>query len=227
MRVATMAPCLYPDRSRIRLLDESARKHMIALCGYGVGDTFYGWKNMLTHYTLPVMERFLEQGYTHVLYVDGIDSIFMSGLDEIIAKYDRYGNPPMLMSADGDKPQINSLVFAGRRPWAFLNAGGWIGEIKFICEQFEVLNADYGDHDADYQNWFVKAWPRFGVEVDHDCSIFQSMNGEPYLRPMGKRVLNAVTGTWPSVLHFRGGYCDPETGRESRILPFLKEIEQS
>jgi len=225
MRVAVITPCLYPDDQKIRLLVDSVWKYGITLRAYGIGSAFFDWKRMFLEHTLPTMERLqVDEHYTHVLYVDGIDSIFMSGLNEIIAKYERLGSPNILMSADADQPAFNTPAFNGKRPWRFLNAGGFLADIELFVFRARWLADKYGA-DGDYQNWFVKD-PRY-IVLDNDCSIFQSMNGEPYLLPRCKRVLNAVTGTWPSVLHFRGGYCDPETGRESRILPFLKEIEQS
>ena len=223
MKLAVITPCLYPSQERIHLLLESAYRNNVAIIPYGVGYQFVDWKNMMMEHTIPAMMRRESEGCTHVLYVDGIDSIFISGLDEIVAKYERLGSPPCLMSADSDKPQFNTFGFLGRRPWAYLNAGGFIAEINNFTSTVDYLARKYAD-DADYQNWFIRAWPLNGFTLDHECSIFQSMNGEPYLRAMGNRLLNPVTGTFPSILHFRGGYCDPETGRESRIKPILKEM---
>ena len=223
MKLAVITPCLYPSQERIHLLLESAYRNNVKLIPYGVGCQFVDWKNMMMEHTIPAMMRREREGCTHVLYVDGIDSIFVSGIEEIVAKYERLGSPSCLMSGDPDRPHFNTFGFLGRKPWAYLNAGGFIGKISHFVPIAEFLAQKYSD-DADYQNWFIREWPIEGFSLDYDCSIFQSMNGEPYLRPIGNRLFNAVTGTVPSILHFRGGYCDPETGRESRIIPVLKEM---
>jgi hypothetical protein len=91
-RVAVITPCLAPDRNYIRLLDESATRMGIELIPHGIGITFGGWSNMLISQTVPEMKR-LSKEYSHVLYVDGRDSLFIAGLDEIVSKYRLAGEP--------------------------------------------------------------------------------------------------------------------------------------
>ena len=177
---------------------------------------------MLLNYTLPHMTKLLKEGGTHVLFVDGVDSIFISGIEEIAAKYERHWpEGATIISADWDGTPHG--VFTGPKPWKYLNGGGYLTPIEPWVEMMERFGKKY-PQEGNYQVWLEKEWPISGCFLDHDCRIFQSMNGNRAVVPMGSRVLNTVTESWPCILHFRGGYCDPQTGREERIKPWLEAL---
>lgn len=216
MKLAVITAALYPDVSRIHYLADSAQRNNVVLQPFGIGARFGNWKEMLLKYTLPTMATLAESGYTHALYVDGSDSMFIGGIQEIVSKFGRLGSPACLMSGDPDPP--------------FINAGGFLTDIPYFVQLMSSLPEKYG-HDGDYQNWIVKYVAEQGLNglgydmlVDHECSIFQSIIESPSVIQVGGRMVNTITGQWPCVLHFRGGYSCPDTGRDYRMKPYFDSL---
>lgn len=205
------------------MLEQSCRRQGFDIHPHGVGQVFAGWSRCLMEYTLPHMRELLKAKATHVLFVDGIDTLAVGPLEEIEAKYKRLGSPLCLMSAESDAPVHNAEAFQGPQPWSYLNGGGYIAQIPLFVAMMEQLAKSF-PNEGNYQVWLEQHYHRSGIVLDTDCHIFQSMDGHRSVKPMGDRVLNAVTGTWPCILHFRGGYCDPETGRQERMKPWLREL---
>lgn len=231
MKLAVITACLYPDTKPIHYLQASCDRQGIKLIPHGVGVAFGGWAQTLISTTVPAMRDLQREGYTHVLYTDGSDSIIIAEQDEILARYLRFGLPLCLMSADSecfpDCPNANER-FTGPLPWRYVNGGGYIGEIEFIVSMWTRLAQKY-DGDGNHQSWLVQEWPIDGLLLDHGCGIFQVMDGNPKLYLNGtfrqeRRLLNLVSPSYPSVLHFRGGYSDPVTGRDERIEPVWRQL---
>lgn len=216
MRIVVTTAACYPTRDRIHFLDESAKRCGIPLQPFGIGKVFSNWRQMLMEDTLVALDSF-GTAYTHVLYVDAADSLFLGPMEEILAKYkQRFFSFPMVISADDPYP------FFGPGK---MNAGGFIAEIQFFTELMRRLAVRYSEEDGDYQNWLNCGLPIDGVSIDHDCYIFQSMeDSNPCIQPVNYRVVNTATGQWPCVLHFRGGYSDPETGRDYRLKPWVEKL---
>jgi len=212
MKITAITPCLASTRDFIRMLDASAYRHGIELRPFGIGKPFVDWRHMLMEHTVPVMKGLAGAGLTHVLYVDGRDSVFMCGMEEIVEKYQALGAPPCLMSHDDPIPRDTRV-----------NAGGWLAEIEFMVATWETLAATHGD-DGDYQNWLWRAWPVAGIACDTGCQVFQSIDEGIGIASNRGRFVNVVTGSQPCVLHFRGGYADPVNGREHRIRPVMEAL---
>lgn len=199
MKLVVTCPALYPTRERIHFLDDSARRFGIELKPHGLGQQFVDWRHMLMESTLPAFRQYASEGATHVLYVDGNDSLFVKGLDTIVERYTAYRQPRCLMSAD--------------QGTNFLNAGGYMGELDFIIPMWEALYERYGADDGDYQNWVIQSFPRLSprLVLDDAGAVFEPVDEE---HPV-------CDGC---VLHFRGGYSDPVTGRDERIAPVVREL---
>jgi len=215
MNIVVTTAALYPDRSRIHLLDESANRCGIPLEPFGIGKPYSNWRQMLMEDTLVALDSFGTE-FSHVLYVDAADSLFLAPMEEIIWKYEDYGSPPLLISADSPSPILDKHYG--------VNAGGFIAEIQFFTELMRRLSRIFVD-EGDYQTWLNRSGKIDGMWVDHARQIFQSMD-ECHLsiQAVGRRVVNTVTAQWPCVLHFRGGYSDPHTGRDYRLLPWCEKL---
>lgn len=224
MNLAIITACLYPDRQRIHYLDESCQRQGIFLIPHGIGATFAGWANALVSQTLPAIEDLQREGYTHILFTDGSDSIIIAPEKEIIEKYKSHGMPSCLMSADSECfPPLNGEKFTGPEPWRYVNGGGYIAEIGYFVALVKYLAAKYAADDGNHQSWIVKDWPIPGLVLDHKCTIFQPMDHTPKEAQNG-RIVNFWTDEWPCILHFRGGYSDPVTGRDERITPVWRQL---
>lgn len=229
MKLATICQCIYPDTRPIHYLAESCLRQGINLLPHGIGAPFAGWSQAMISHTLPAMQDLKARGYTHVLYTDGRDSIIIASEEEILRKYREQGSPPCLMSADSEcfPPHPDAAGrFLGPMPWRFVNAGGFIGEIDYIVGTTRRLAEKYPD-DHNNQSWIVRDWPIDGLLLDHFCEIFQPMDDSDDICTYSNRVLNKCTMTQPCVLHFRGGYCDPEVGRDFRIAPVWRQLYET
>jgi len=224
MKLAVVTPCLYPDTTRIHFLADSARKHGVALHPLGVGQQFADWRQMTLGVMVPGMRALLKESYDHALYLDGSDTILLADLEEIQYRYLKLGAPTCLFSAQ--KVVYPDHHFAIEYPtrWRFPNAGCCIANIRYWCDLMESI-ADRHQDDGNPQSWLVKEWNNFGATLDYDCEIFQTVEGCRSVRFLPDGVaINRITGTFPCVLHFPGGYSDPETGRDERIYPYWRQL---
>jgi len=222
MNLAVIAPCVYPSTDRVHYLRDSCAKHGVDIKFHGVGEPYADWRSMLLRYTIPHMRQLWQEDYTHVLYVDGIDSLFLAGIAEIQAKYERMDSPAILFSGDSDIPLSGSQNWHQIGPWKYPNAGGYIGALPSLIVMWEDLERK-NTEEGNYQRW-IENWKLHRVRIDDRCEIFQAMDGHKAVMPCGERILNAVTGTWPCILHFRGGFCDPVSGRDERMEPWVEEL---
>jgi len=224
VKLAVITACVYPDRKPIHYLEASCKRQGITLLTHGEGHPFGGWAQTLTSLTLPHMRDLEREGYTHVLFTDGSDSIIVAPEQEIVEKYVGLGSPPCLMSADSEcYPPINGEAFTGPEPWRYVNGGGYIAEIPYFVDLMTRLAQKYAG-DGNHQSWIVQEWPIEGMKLDTYCRIFQTMDGAQSVRILPGMVVNRVTNTFPCVLHFPGGYSDPETGRDERIYPYWRQL---
>lgn len=234
MKLATICPCIYPHEKLIHYLEESCQQQGINLIPHGVGEVFGGWARHFISTTVTAVQELQREGYTHILYVDGVDSIIIAPESEIIRKFEAMGMPACLMSSDCEcfPPMPDALDrFPAAEPWRYVNAGGFIAEISYFVALVKYLAGKYPD-DGNQQSWIVREWPIPGLVLDHKCSIFQPMDGtNKTIVVRGSdvnwatgRVFSMFTGEWPCVLHFRGGYSDPETGRDERITPVWRQL---
>lgn len=224
MNVAVITCCCYESRDRIHYLDDSCKRFGIDLQTHGIGCPFPGFGPSFERYTIPHIES-LKDRNSHVLFIDGSDSLVLSELSEIVYKYERLGSPPCLMSAEMDVPPHKAYKgFTNSPPWKYVNGGGYIAEITFFLSLAKKLIASCAQDSGNHQEWFRQEWEHYPWELDWNCHIFQTMNGYPSVRVVQDRVVNTVTGTWPCILHFAGGYSDPLTGRDERMKPWVEAL---
>ncbi len=225
MTLAAITACLYPDTRMIHLLMDSAVRHGVPLTPYGIGDNPSDWGHIKVTRLLPVIEELLEEGYTHVLYTDGTDSLFVRPWEDVQSEYLSLDSPLCLMSAETDCYPFRELgdQFPARGPWRYPCAGQYMGEIPWILERWSAMARDYASHpERNDQGWItleILAGRMEGLVLDSECRIFQSMSGDGVEKRDG--VINTVTGSRPCVLHFNGGYSDPVTGRDERMMPWV------
>jgi len=89
-------------------------------------------------------------------------------------------------------------------PFRFLNSGGFLGSVGLLREILKF--GDISDAEDD-QLFYTRAFlsQRYNIQLDTQCNVFQTFNGaQRYIRLAGDRVYNAVTGTYPLVLHGNG-----------------------
>ncbi len=243
MNLSVITACMFSTPKPIKTLQESCDKFGINLKPYGLGTTYTDWPDIKISKMLEAMSREKEEGATHVLYTDGRDSFFLTGLQEIESKYKRMGSPPVLMAAETQcypRNWLSEFFYNPGHHYRWPGSGQFMGHVDALINDWQWLKkkfmSDPGE-DQNEQGWMVQALADGDLTwtLDTDCEIFQSagngdvsLNGELEIREadMGRRrVYNTVTGSWPCALHLNGGYSNPETGKDEFLLPAWRQVK--
>ena len=203
------AACCAGDRRRAWMLEESANYYGIELNLLGLGRPFT--QDLIATKVSPLLDlipQLCAKGFTHVLYLDGMDSFFTRGKEEIIAAYTELGEPSWLVSYDSQCWPYRELAELIPPAQRFPNTGAYMGSLNEIEDGWKSFERKYGA-ERDEEGWLLRAavdgTKRF--EIDSDRRIFRGEAGNDWV-PGGKEC----------ALHFNGGYFDPETGREWKML---------
>lgn len=167
------------------------------------------WKGFGTKIIL--LEQYLKTvvpEYTHVVFVDAYDVIFLSGIEEIEKKYANNWPDKIVFSAElncwpcaelSDRyPPSDSL-------WRYLNSGSYMGPIARLLDLFKEYPPVF---EMDDQLYFTKILlnQQSPIMLDTNCSLFQTTafcyNNE--YGAEGARLVNNLTGTMPVVIHGNG-----------------------
>lgn len=206
----------YDDK--IKRLKATCGKFEIMLNVYGRGEFFSFFDSKIRQ--MGVFLDRIKEDYTHVLYTDAADSFFLSGLEEVLQKYEKMGKPKLLLSAEKSCYPFADLISrfpADVGPYRFFNAGGFIGEVKPLLDTLSRLKSYYYINNNDNAHW-MRAYDerKIDLTIDHKCEIFQTMSDVDYgievvlESPMSdyvfdkQRVYNKETGTYPCLIHFNG-----------------------
>lgn len=170
--------------------------------------------------------------YTHVLYTDGWDAFFTGPLSELLEKYQNLGAPPMLSSAFTGLANVSNMddyagCFDASLHAPYPHVGGYIAEMAVIIDAFErmlKLPRYTGDDCFSWYDGWQEGW--FRPELDSRCEIFQVSHQDcSYVVAPGRiRLWNTVTRTEPCILHLSGGYTDPATGKDDRMIPWAEKL---
>jgi hypothetical protein len=199
---------------------------------YGVGHSFPGYRAMKLDLQLKYL-RSQASDYTHVLYTDGWDAMFAQPLDAAIRIYNAMGAPPILASAsiwlgnESHEQENYPGCFDHSITYKYPCVGGYMAEISAIIEAFErmmKLPRQTGDDCFNWYDGWKEGW--FRPALDNQCRIFQVEDPHTKLLPIAGtvRLCNIETGTLPCILHCSGGYCDPKTGKDSRLIPIARAL---
>lgn len=248
MKLVVTSPMYWPNlaaaQEKAWLYLASARKAGVEssqLRPYGIGSTFYhGTAAMRVYEQIQVLKQFESEGeFTHVLFSDAWDVLFVQPLEVLVEKYNKMGRPPFLVSAcpryfgflDVHEADKFEHLFDLTKPFCFPATNFHIGEIGYIAEQ--LAKVPEGAHNESYA--MIQAFEAgMELQMDHECEIFQEAGihnvhrkgeGDPRGTCVrGGKVFNSVTGTEPCMVHFGGGYTSPETGKDESIKPWAREL---
>jgi len=203
------------------MLTATAEKFGIPLQPYGVGEPCSDWIEIKVTRLLKKLRELQADGYTHVLYTDGRDSLFASDPNTIGASYGLYcPRPPCLISGEENCypcSEFASLFLPTKTGRDFPCAGQFIGEIDWILEKWQELQERYaGKVENNDQAWIIHGvvdGVLGGMRIDTHCNVFINIQ-----QPCDPTAIRS------SVWHFSGGFMDPETGREERMRPYFDAI---
>ena len=195
--------------AKLERLLKTCKKFEIPLEVYGRGQTFSFYDSKIDK--LGVFLNNHKNDFTHALYTDASDSFFLRGLKEIIFKYEKMGSPKLLVAAEKQCHPFPELSESFPEPlmhYRFFNPGNFLGEIPYLLEVIGRLKT-YNQLKTDDQGHWMKAYVSRAIDltIDYFCSIFQTMSDCEFdreFRYVGKLLLNTVTGSYPSIVHFNG-----------------------
>lgn len=214
MKILTITPGMY-DRdydSKLAHLIHSAKCHKIDISIFGRGEkfTFYESKILL-------MQRYIQDRWrddptlTHVLYTDAADSFFLTGMTEIIEKFEAFGASLVVAVEKGCHPFAEYVDKWPQSPtqYRFINPGNFMGEIDSVimalemCKKYHWLKTDDQGHwQLAYLNGLLP-----DTELDYHCQLFQTMSDCDFNKEfsvLDARLVNEVTRTRPCIVHFNG-----------------------
>lgn len=209
MKVITIAT--HHNHHLERLL-VSAKKFDIEILQLGKGRE-YKSHNDKTRWLLEYFEGLDDDEI--VLYTDGYDSVFLSDLKYIEEEFLKMDHPFVMGTEQNfncDAPALSKLGFylsypKGKKPYRFLNAGGYIGRVGYVKDMLKRVEKD-GENDQDMLNQYY-AKNHGTIKLDHDQKIFSCIAGrsgmedDDYELTNGK-IRNKITGSCPGILHAAG-----------------------
>ena len=201
------------DRFKFVVTEESLKKCGLDYFVYG-DSTWRGWYEKM-QFTYDAANS-LPEKYTHIMYVDSYDSVCLTGEEEIMSKYSKFGERIVFAAEKACSPDASKAMrykHTTRSPWKFLNAGGYIGKRELFLKVLDDLKGQFKERIGDDQYVWTDRYlsQKYPIVLDTECELWQCM----YLSCVAEfeakdgRFINRSTKASPCVLHFNGKV-DPE-----------------
>lgn len=174
--------------------------------GQGTRWKGFGTKINLLYYYLKQVEL-----PPYILFVDGYDSVFQSFLPEIWQSYQEF-QVPLVFSGDvrcWPDESLKNKFPSSPTVFRYLNAGGFIGETKFIIRMLEQLHYPVDNEGINEQAPLSHYFLSHQREIKLDCQarIFHSLyRAEDTVKFVyrEKHYVNTLSGHRPHILHLNG-----------------------
>jgi len=240
--ITVVVPAVFENLDPIWMMTASAAQFGIPLSPYGMGGVYNGWTDIKIY---KLRDLAANCPTSHIMYTDARDAWFLAGLEEVADKYNAMGCPPILLSAQCDIFGTYIDWYQGL-PWDMSKVFRYVGTPGQLCEAKALADAltwlqnryhlghDYGsgglpDDDPPWWCEFMRGNPG-AVTFDTECAIFMNAGSRPAegemfgdvleIRP--PRLYNKITGQWPCLFHFNGGYSHAMYGKWEQLEPFWK-----
>jgi len=195
-----------------RLL-RSCRWHGIPIDVIGGGRP-YPYHGAKIQYLLEYLEAVSDD--EAVMFVDGYDVVFLSGPEEIDAKFEAFGHP-FVVSAEQNCNVDGGLRVRlatwldypkGLKPYRFINTGTFVGRAGYMRALLQALDVQPTDCEQTLMNRYFTRH-RDAIALDYRQQIFTCTAGRTGLEEedyefAGGRLRNRITGSLPCVLHCPG-----------------------
>lgn len=159
--------------------------------------------------------------FTHFLFTDSYDVVFVAGWDEILRKFEALNSPIVFAGECYCWPDINQAGAYPANPHRcrYLNAGMWLATseaaVPFTQELAQIASKrDRCDQQIVVDMFLSKRHP---IAIDSTCSLCFCLNLDSpnYLDMTGPRPRTTDTGEEPCLFHANGG---------SDLLPICRKI---
>lgn len=199
MSYTILAPAFYNSWDKVKYLKQSAERWKVPITFYGFGEPYKGWYDVQLDRLLKELQ-FTNSDY--ILYTDASDALVNGPLD--------LPTTGLLGSEEADGQFC---------------AGGWLADRMYAIECLKLVKGSFPTKDISnpQEKWRVAiAEHRVHMKLDHHRKIFQVAD-EP-LDIVDGRIYNPRTNTFPFIVHWAGGYTDPEVGKAALIEPYWKQL---
>ncbi|MEP1151137.1 MAG: hypothetical protein JXR20_06010 [Balneola sp.] len=156
-----------------------------------------------------------------VFFTDSYDALLLANEEEIYEKFLEFEHPFVMSTEQNfnyggkliDKVKIYNSLKKGKKPYQFLNSGGWIGECRYAEKLLkEISNPNKYDHKLKSdQSSFNKLYSKNNslLVLDDGNKIFTCTAGRTGLEDLdysvkNNRIINNNTNTAPCIIHFAG-----------------------
>jgi len=201
-----LAPAYYNDWSKVKYLKESAEYLDMPIHWYGFNKPYTGWYNVQIIDLITELKS-LETPY--VIYTDASDTIF---------------NFPIY--TPGILPQKEWIIMSQEHDGG-LCAGGWFGPREYAISALEILKDYIPTNTVDVMNpqerWREAAKKKLVHVFPDTMRTFFQVVDEP-LVVKDKMLYNPEINIFPSIVHWAGGYTDPEKGKAELIEPYWSQL---
>lgn len=236
MKIAVTCPMYWPTevdaRQKAWLYLASYKKFGVPpelFRPYGIGSTYFHGEFVMRVTGHIEHMKTLASEFTHVLFSDAWDVLFIAPFEEILYRYAKMGSPQFLMG--GATLQNGFYNLPDASPWimyydtsktyCYPSPMFYIAEIPYAIDLLSRLDTSCThDESVGYANAWKEGW--FRPTVDHSCEIFQEQPINCVVRE--GRLYNTVTNTYPCMVHFGGGYTNPDTGKDDSVMPWAKQF---
>jgi hypothetical protein len=221
--MATVLAYATSKQAYFDLFMASCERHAITPVLLGWGTKWIGFGHKTTESRAAIKHLPDEE---IVISVDPFDVVFLSGLEEIEAKFRRAATPylcgalklgPLLRRIYGREfNRTGQPVPATPSGYDYLNSGTWISTAGYARQLIDRLVSECGMQPTDMDQEILTGLyihQRAGVGIDWRCEIFDNLlfrnflTRQPNLKDLefrDGRVLNLATGTRPCILHASG-----------------------
>lgn len=145
------------------------------------------------------------------LFVDGLDSVFQSGVTEIMESYKKFKTP---LVVSGDVYCWPDASIWRKYPEAptrlrYVNSGGYMGPTDVLIKILESMGCPFANENQEdgtkLTNYFLSHLDEVGI--DYHAEIFQPLCGAEdlvELRAGGGAYIKRGSGKRPHILHLNG-----------------------
>lgn len=196
--------------------EASCRYHRVPIVQLQVGDSYSPATHGNTKLKALMGECLARRSRkTHVVFVDGFDSIFLDSIDELATRFKELDHQFVVsgsVNLDPAKELIASFPYSeSGSPFRFPNSGFFIAEIDYFMALMKRFS--FGEQDQcgpfNDREWFqfIYASCSWAIKVDTESVLSITLDkAERYFEVNGVRVVNKISGKAPVVVHGSGGF---------------------
>lgn len=179
----------------------------------------FGTKIILLREYLQTLE-----GYTHFIFTDAYDTLFLEPVSSLEYKYSLHYRDKIVFSAEKNcypDHWLAPFYPPHLSEWKYLNSGNYIAPIKKYLDMLANFPVVFADDDQRYFTDIFLTSDR--ISLDYPCILFQSIAfaGDDF-EWKHNALRNKKTSQYPSVAHGNGktpmGWILKNLNNESKIL---------